>query len=153
MSTISGSATKANWDELADNGKFPRPPAYHHPWPSDDSSDYSARDLDATLGLEHMSVVLVRIGPGQSGTHHRHATAEEVLALIEGACRVIPDDEVIEARKLDTIRVPPEVYHSFHNHTDEPCWWVVIGAPVDEFRPEGIAAYLAVNGYPPDTPV
>ena len=65
--TASGFA-RANWDEIPDNPKFPRPPGYRHPWPTDVAADYHSRDLDGPLGLQEMSVVWVRIGPGQSGT-------------------------------------------------------------------------------------
>ena len=62
-------------------------------------------------------------------------------------------DEVLELRMRDSVVVRPELDRSFHNHTDQDCWLIVIGAPITEFTPEGIASYLAVNGYPPDTKV
>jgi mannose-6-phosphate isomerase-like protein (cupin superfamily) len=140
---------RANWDELPDNPSFPRPPGYVHPWPSDRSSATTSRDLDVVLALEKMSVVFVRLGPGDSITHHRHAIAEELHVLLEGRCRMMIGDEVIEARRLDAIVVPPELDRSFLNDSDADAWWLVIGAPIDEFLPSGMAAYLAANGYEP----
>jgi mannose-6-phosphate isomerase-like protein (cupin superfamily) len=150
--TASGYA-RVNWEEIPDNPKFPRPPGYRHPWPTDAGADYHSRDLDGPLGLQEMSVVWVRIGPGQSGTHHRHASAEELHLVISGACQMMIDDEILELRARDSVVVRPERYRSFNNDTDEECWVIVIGAPIDEFTPEGIASYLAANGYPPDTVV
>jgi mannose-6-phosphate isomerase-like protein (cupin superfamily) len=140
---------RANWDELPDNPSFPRPPGYAHPWPTDRSANTTARDLDAVMALEKMSVVFVRLGVGDSITHHRHATAEELHVLIEGSCSMRIGDEVIEARRLDAIVVPPELDRSFMNNSDADAWWIVIGAPIDEFLSSGIAAYLAANGYEP----
>jgi quercetin dioxygenase-like cupin family protein len=113
--------------------------------------DVMSRDFDEALNCRHLSVVLLRMGPGQSGTHHRHAAAEELHFLIAGGCQVMVEDEVFEARRFDAILVPPESKHSLHNHTEDECWWLVVAAPPDEFRPEGFAAYLAANGYPEST--
>ena len=153
MAVTSSGYARSNWDEIPDNKKFPRPPGYSHPWPTDVGSDYHSRDLDGPLALEEMSVVWVRIGPGQSGTHHRHATAEELHLVISGACQMMIDDEVLDLRERDSVVVRPERLRSFHNNTDEDCWVIVIGAPIDEFTSNGVAAYLAANGYPPDTVV
>ena len=150
MSATTQGYARANWDDIPDNKKFPRPPGYRHPWPTDEGADYHSRDLDGPLALQEMSVVWVRIGPGQSGTHHRHATAEELHLVIEGSCRMMVDDEVLELGPRDSVVVRPENWRSFHNHTDRDCWLIVIGAPIDEFTEQGIAAYLAANGYPPD---
>jgi mannose-6-phosphate isomerase-like protein (cupin superfamily) len=153
MSDTTSGYARANWDEIPDNKKFPRPPGYQHPWPTDVAGDYHSRDLDGPLALQEMSVVWVRIGPGQNGTHHRHATAEELHLVIEGACQMMVDDEVLELRTRDSVVVRPEQMRSFFNNTDQDCWVIVIGAPIDEFTPDGVAAYLAANGYPADTVV
>ncbi len=143
--------TRANWDELDDNPKSPRPPDYTHPWPTDDASGNVSRDFDGPLSCEHLSIAMLRMGPGRSSTHHRHAAAEEVHFLLEGRCQMMIDGEIIEARKFDAILVRPEQDRSFRNHTDEDCWWLVFAAPPDEFRADGFAAYLAANGFPTDT--
>jgi mannose-6-phosphate isomerase-like protein (cupin superfamily) len=153
MSSTSPRYARVNWDEIPDNPKFPRHAGYRHPWATNVASDYHSRDLDGPLGLREMSVVWVRMGPGQSGTHHRHATAEELHLVIAGACQMMIGDEVLELRTRDSVVVRPELDRSFHNHTDQDCWLIVIGAPITEFTIEGLSAYLAANGYPPDTVV
>jgi mannose-6-phosphate isomerase-like protein (cupin superfamily) len=44
---------------------------------------------------------------------HRHERAEEVYVVLAGSGRVKLDDEVIELRALDAIRVAPEVTRAF----------------------------------------
>src|SRR5262245_25634826 len=95
--------SRANWDDLPNNPKSPRQPDYAHPWPTDDATDVMSRDFDEALNCQHLSMVLLRMGPGQSGTHHRHATAEELHFLIDGRCQVMVEDEVFEARRFDAI--------------------------------------------------
>ncbi len=145
MSTVKPSYTKVGWDELPDNGKVPRPASYVHPWPTD--IPYKSRDYDNVLGCEHIAFCLVRIGPGESGMHHRHAEAEEIHLLIKGNCQMMVDDEIVDAKELDAIYVGPSVDRSFSNNSDADAWWVVMGAPVDEFREEGLGAFHAANGY------
>lgn len=151
MTSESAPYARANWDDLPNNPKAPRQPGYEHPWPTDDATNVASRDFDGPLGFQHLSVVLLRLGPGQSGTHHRHASAEELHFLLEGRCQVMVEDEVFEARKFDAVLVPPESNRSLYNHSDEDAWWLVVAAPPDEFRPEGFASYLAANGYPENT--
>lgn len=151
MPTATFPYTRANWDDLPNNPKAPRQPDYKHPWPTDEARDVTSRDFDEALQAQHLSIVLLRLGPGQSGTHHRHASAEELHFLLEGRCQVMVEDEVFEARKFDAVLVPPESNRSLHNHTDEDCWWLVVAAPPDEFRPEGFTSYLVANGYPENT--
>lgn len=145
MSTTSANYTKVGWDELPDNIKVPRPATYVHPWPTD--KPYVSRDYDNVLGCDHIAFCLVRIGPGQSGQHHRHAEAEEIHLLIRGKCQMLIDDEVVDAKELDAIRVPAPVNRSFHNNSDQDAWWIVMGAPMDEFREEGLGMFNAANGY------
>jgi hypothetical protein len=53
--------------------------------------------------------------------------------LIRGRCKIRLGDDVVDAKELDAFRVPPEVYRSVYNDTGEDAWWLVIGAPADEF--------------------
>jgi quercetin dioxygenase-like cupin family protein len=53
------------------------------------------------------------IKPGQSGKAHRHDKAEEIYVVIGGSGRVNLDGEVVELRKLDAIRVAPNVARAF----------------------------------------
>jgi mannose-6-phosphate isomerase-like protein (cupin superfamily) len=137
--------SKVSWDDLPDNAKVPRQRTYRHPWPTD--VPYVSRDYDERLGCEHIAFCIDRVGPGQSGQHHRHATAEEVHVLLKGEGQMMIGNTIVEARPYDAIRVPPGVYRSFNNLGSSDAWWLVIGAPVDEFRESGLVSYFAANGY------
>ena len=44
---------------------------------------------------------------------HRHHSAEEIYVILSGTGRAKLDDEIVEVRPLDAIRVPPEVARAF----------------------------------------
>lgn len=129
---MSATYTKVNWDDLV-NASVPRPEGYEdrHPWPT--NTPYVSRVYSGRLGCEHVAFTIAHLEPGQSGEHHRHREAEEMHVLLRGNCQMMIGDEIVEAKELDAIRVPPEVYRSFHNHSDKECWWLVMAAPVGEF--------------------
>jgi mannose-6-phosphate isomerase-like protein (cupin superfamily) len=67
-------------------------------------------DLDAEqTGLTHF-----RLRPGKrSPLVHRHQRAEEVYVVLSGTGRVKLDDEILDVRPLDAVRVAPEVARAF----------------------------------------
>jgi mannose-6-phosphate isomerase-like protein (cupin superfamily) len=67
-------------------------------------------DLDAEqTGLTHF-----RLRPGmRSPFMHRHQRAEEIYVVLGGTGRVKLDDEIIDIRALDAVRVAPEVARAF----------------------------------------
>jgi quercetin dioxygenase-like cupin family protein len=121
--------SRTSWDKLS---TFPidEYPA-DHPWPPGTPPDL--RVYSYPLGCEHHVFSISRYRPGDSIEHHRHEIAEEIYVLMSGAGRIRIDDEVVDAKPLDAFRVPPEALRSVVNHTDEDAWWLVIGAPADEF--------------------
>ena len=50
---------------------------------------------------------------GKGGYGHRHKTQEEIYFVIDGAGRVKLDDELVELRPLDLVRVSPGVARCF----------------------------------------
>jgi mannose-6-phosphate isomerase-like protein (cupin superfamily) len=55
-----------------------------------------------------------RLRPGKRQQFgHRHTEAEEVYLVLAGAGRVKLDDEVVDVRALDAIRVSPETMRAF----------------------------------------
>jgi mannose-6-phosphate isomerase-like protein (cupin superfamily) len=67
-------------------------------------------DLDAEqTGLTHF-----RLRPGKRSPFvHRHKRAEEVYVIIGGTGRVKVDDEIVDVRALDVVRVAPETARAF----------------------------------------
>ena len=75
---------------------------------------FSRKFLDSTeLGVSRW-----RYEPGQHGGGHRHRVQEEVYAVINGSGRVKLDDEIIEIKQWDVIRVAPKVARGFEAGPD-----------------------------------
>ena len=59
------------------------------------------------------------IKPGcRQGFAHRHDTAEEVYVVLSGSGRVKLEDEIHEVKRLDAIRVEPQVARSWEAGDD-----------------------------------
>jgi mannose-6-phosphate isomerase-like protein (cupin superfamily) len=66
------------------------------------------------LGLQHSGVSLQRLQPNERMPFgHRHEHQEEVYVVVDGAGRMKLDDELIEVRAWDAIRVSPETARAF----------------------------------------
>lgn len=73
-----------------------------------------ARFLNSDLGTVQTGVSHHRLKPGMRQRFgHRHFGAEEVYLVISGSGRVKLDDEVVELRELDALRVCPQVMRNF----------------------------------------
>lgn len=129
--------THVSWEQLKDHDLAPLPE--DHPWPM--RKNLALRVYSVPLECEHLAFSIGHLKPGQSVGHHRHEKAEEVYVLIKGRSQIRIGEEVIEAKAHDAFRVPAPVYRSVYNHTNEDCWWIFIGAPIDE--------YLADPNYTP----
>ncbi len=67
---------------------------------------FAGQDLDA----EATGLALIRVKPGcRQAFAHRHENAEEVYVVISGSGRIKLDDEIVELRTLDAIRIAPTV--------------------------------------------
>jgi uncharacterized cupin superfamily protein len=70
-----------------------------------------ARDL---LGCQSVGISLQRVKPGKRHAFgHRHAKDEEVYVVLEGAGSVRLGEDTVEVRRMDAIRVAPEVARGF----------------------------------------
>jgi mannose-6-phosphate isomerase-like protein (cupin superfamily) len=73
-----------------------------------------ARFARSSLGTEHVGVSRMRYAPnGRSTRGHRHREQEEVYVVIAGAGQVKLDDEVIDLKQWDVVRVAPVTYRGF----------------------------------------
>jgi quercetin dioxygenase-like cupin family protein len=121
--------TRVSWDELGDMQLAPLQD--DHPWPRRDN--LTLRVFSVPLQCAHLAFSVGRLEPGQSVYHHHHREAEEIYLLVGGRSQIRIEDEVIEATPFDAFRIPPQLDRSVYNNSHEPCWWVFIGAPLDEF--------------------
>jgi uncharacterized cupin superfamily protein len=69
-----------------------------------------ARFARGALDAASTGVSLQRLRPGvRQAFAHRHQAAEEVYVVLSGSGRIRLDDEVVELRPLDAIRIAPGV--------------------------------------------
>ncbi len=70
---------------------------------------FSRKFLESTeLGVSRW-----RYEPGSQTPGHRHGVQEEVYAVISGSGRIKLDDEIIDVKQWDVIRVAPNVARGF----------------------------------------
>jgi mannose-6-phosphate isomerase-like protein (cupin superfamily) len=95
--------TQINLDEVEDAA------------PGNDLGSYwEARVARAALDAEQTGVTHFRLRPGKrSPFANRHARAEEVYVILGGSGQIKLDDQFLEVRPLDAIRVAPEVVRAF----------------------------------------
>jgi mannose-6-phosphate isomerase-like protein (cupin superfamily) len=93
------------------------------------SPPLEARFAREELGLERSGVSYQRLDPGSRVPFgHRHGEQEELYVVVGGSGRIKVDDEVVELRQWDAIRVAPEVTRCLESG-EEGIEVVVFGAP------------------------
>jgi mannose-6-phosphate isomerase-like protein (cupin superfamily) len=100
---------------------------------ADRGPDVEARFARKHLDSEHLGVSYFRYGPNfRSPLGHRHREQEEAYVVVSGSGRVRLDDEVVELRQWDVLRVAPSVVRTFEGGPDG-IELIAIGSD----RPEG----------------
>jgi uncharacterized cupin superfamily protein len=85
----------------------------------DNAPDLEARFARKHLDSQHLGVSFFRYGPGfRSGSAHSHREQEEAYVVVAGSGRLKLDDEILEVRQWDVIRVAPEVARAFEGGPD-----------------------------------
>jgi len=96
------------------------------------SEEFQIRFSRKYLDSVELGVSLVRVAPDFEATDgHHHKEQEEAYVVVGGSGRIKLDDEVVELRKFDVVRVAPHVVRAF------------------EAGPEGLEV-IAVGGRKPD---
>jgi mannose-6-phosphate isomerase-like protein (cupin superfamily) len=97
-----------------------------------DGGEVEARFSRKYLDSEELGVSLFRYAPNKVATDgHHHKEQEEAYVVVGGSGRIKLDDEVVELRHFDVVRVAPHVVRGF------------------EAGPEGLEI-LAVGGRKPE---
>ena len=95
--------------------------------------DVEARFGRTQLGSEHVGVSHFRYAAGHHNRMgHRHREQEEVYIVVAGSGRMKLDDDVVELRQWDAVRVAPEVVRAMEAGPDG-LDVIVVGSD----RPEG----------------
>jgi mannose-6-phosphate isomerase-like protein (cupin superfamily) len=85
------------------------------------------------LDSEHLGVSYFRYGPSfRSPVGHRHREQEEAYVVVGGSGRARLDDEVVDIKRWDVVRVAPGVVRGFEGGPDG-LELIAIGSD----RPEG----------------
>ena len=87
------------------------------------------RHASKALGLEECGLGYQRIPPGYRFPYgHTHLTQEEVYVVVRGGGRMKVDDEIVELREWDAVRVPPGTWRGYEAGPNG-LEILVIGAP------------------------
>ena len=95
----------------------------------DGHPDLEFRAATKALGLEKGALSYQRVPPGYRFPYgHTHETQEEVYVVVRGSGRMKVDDEVVELKQWDAVRVPPATWRGYEAGP-EGLELLVIGAP------------------------
>jgi mannose-6-phosphate isomerase-like protein (cupin superfamily) len=84
------------------------------------SENQEARFANEDLDLETLGVSYQIVKAGKHHAFgHRHKKAEEVYVVLGGSGKIHLDDEEVEVKRLDAIRVAPEVTRGFEADSGE----------------------------------
>jgi mannose-6-phosphate isomerase-like protein (cupin superfamily) len=80
---------------------------------------WEARVARESLGAQRTGLTLFRLRAGRRSPFcHRHTEAEEVYVILHGSGKIKLDDEVIDVRPPDAVRVAPQVARAFEAGPD-----------------------------------
>jgi len=95
----------------------------------DGPPDLEFRAATKLLGLERSGLTFQRVPPDYRFPYgHTHKTQEEVYVVVGGGGRMAVDDEVVDLRKWDAVRVPPGSWRGYEAGP-EGLELIIIGAP------------------------
>ena len=78
-----------------------------------------ARFARRAMGLEGGGFSYQKLAPDfRAPIAHRHKTQEEVYVILAGGGRIKIEDEVLELRQWDAVRLPPETARAFEAGPD-----------------------------------
>ena len=88
-----------------------------------------ARMARVALGLENSGVSYQRLAPDfRVPFGHKHKNQEEVYVLVSGSARIKLDDEVVDLKPFDAVRVAKDTLRGFEAGP-EGAEFIAIGAP------------------------
>src|SRR5437762_1494778 len=95
----------------------------------DGAPDLEFRAATKALELEKSALSYQRIPPGYRFPYgHTHMKQEEVYVVLRGSGRMKVDDEIVEVKEWDAVRVPPGMWRGYEAGP-EGLEILVIGAP------------------------
>jgi uncharacterized cupin superfamily protein len=93
------------------------------------SPQLEARMARVALGLQNSGISYQRIAPNfRVPFGHKHKNQEEVYVLVGGSARIKLEDEVVDLKPFDAVRVPKDTMRGFEAGP-EGAEFIAIGAP------------------------
>ena len=93
------------------------------------SPQLEARMARVALGLENSGVSYQRLAPKfRVPFGHKHKNQEEIYVLVGGSARIKLEDEVVDLKPFDAVRVPKDTMRSLEAGP-EGAEFIAIGAP------------------------
>ena len=91
--------------------------------------DLEVRMARVPLELEHSGISYQRLAPNfRVPFGHRHKTQEEIYVVVSGSMRIKLEDEIVELKQWDAVRVQKETMRGFESGP-EGAELIAIGAP------------------------
>lgn len=91
--------------------------------------EMEAHFASAALELERIGISFQRLAPNfRAPFGHRHKEQEEIYIVVAGSARIRLNDDVVELRQWDAVRVPPETTRGFEAGP-EGATLIAVGAP------------------------
>ena len=95
------------------------------------SPDLEARFARPALELEKSGISYQKLAPGfRVPFGHRHKHQEELYVVVSGSGRIKIDDEILDIKQWDAVRVPPERWRNWEAGPDG-IEIIAFGAPVE----------------------
>jgi mannose-6-phosphate isomerase-like protein (cupin superfamily) len=108
--------------------------------------EVEARFARKFLDSDHLGVSHFRFAPGfRAVDGHRHEVQEEAYVVVGGSGRIRLDDEIVELRRWDVVRVAPGVVRGFEAGP-EGLDLIAVGSD----KPEGGDGALVADRWPRD---
>jgi len=93
------------------------------------SEDMEARFATQPLKLKESGLGIQKVLPGHTIPYlHKHAVQEEVVIIVQGSGFILLDDEKVELKTWDAVRVPPEIVRTVGAGPDG-LEMLIVGAP------------------------
>ena len=78
-----------------------------------------ARFARKALGLERSGISYFKLAPGfRVPFGHRHSEQEEIYVLLGGSARVRIDDDTVDLKPMDAVRIPTDAMRGFEAGPD-----------------------------------
>jgi quercetin dioxygenase-like cupin family protein len=96
----------------------------------------------ALTGTTSLTVVRVRMPPGQGHQFHSHPELDEIIYVVEGVAEQWVDREACRLRAGEVAYIPKGVVHATHNPTTRPLTFLAILSPAASQGPALVDHFL-----------